>query len=252
MLSAFRRGSSWPVLADVGDERLVVKLRGTAHGTLPLVAEMVVGELADVLGLATPARRLVEVPEAVPSDDPHQELGDLLRKSRGINLGFSWLDGFRDVTTFDAARIRPELAAEIVWLDALVQNPDRTPRNTNLMIKAGQVWLIDHGAALTFQHDFSQLTEQTPREPGSFVEQHLLRVSPELLAATDAELSPRLTRDVLSHALDVVPDTFLASHAGGADISRLRAAYVAFLWKRLRAPRPFINPGQTLPFQFGR
>jgi len=36
----------------------------------------------------------------------------------------------------------------------------------------------------------------------------------------------------------------------GGDALRLRAAYVAFLWKRLRAPRPFVNPARKTPFQF--
>jgi hypothetical protein len=50
------RGSSWPVLVDVGERRVVVKLRGTAEGLRPLVSEIVVGALADALGLATPGR----------------------------------------------------------------------------------------------------------------------------------------------------------------------------------------------------
>ena len=53
-----------------------------------------------------------------------------------------------------AARIDPteppdaELAADVVWLDALVTNVDRTPRNPNLLRWHGNLWLIDHGAAL--------------------------------------------------------------------------------------------------------
>ena len=49
--------------------------------------------------------------------------------------------------------IDPELAAEVVWLDALVTNVDRTPRNPNLLVWHGRPWLIDHGAALYLQHD---------------------------------------------------------------------------------------------------
>ena len=45
VLSAFR-GSSWPVLVDAGERRVVVKLRGTAEGCLPLISEIVVGSLA--------------------------------------------------------------------------------------------------------------------------------------------------------------------------------------------------------------
>ena len=249
VLSAFRQGSSWPLIVDTGDERLVTKLRGTAHGSAPLVAEIVVGELADVLGLFTPRRCLVEMPEGIASDDPHEELLDLFARSSGLNLGFQELVGFRDLKPPDVRHVGPDLAASIVWLDALVLNPDRTPQNTNLMIKAGRIALIDHGAALTFQYDWDDVTEQSPRKPGTFVEHHLLRVTPRQLEERDAVLAPKLTREVLEHALATVPDGFLAPllPAGGS-VARLRAAYVAYLWKRLRAPRPFLNPAFKSPF----
>jgi hypothetical protein len=250
VLSAFR-GSSWPVLVDVGERKLVVKLRGTAEGMRPLVAELVVGALADALGLPTPERLLVEVPEHVPSDDPHEELRDLLDRSPGLNLGFRYLEGFRNVTLADAERIAPELAAAIVWLDAFVQNPDRTERNPNLMIKAGRIWLIDHGSALTFHHDWGSVTEQAPREAGAFVAEHLLKVSEAELQAIDAELAPKLKRETLEQALADVPEPFLTDLAAG-EPARVRAAYVAYLWKRLRAPRPFVAHDRNAPFQIGR
>jgi HipA-like protein len=251
VLSAFRQGSSWPVLIDTGSERLFTKLHATAHGSLPLVAEIVVGELADALGLATPARCLVEIEAGIRSLDPHEELLDLLRRSAGLNLGFQLLEGYRDLKPPDTRHIPPELAASIVWLDALVQNPDRTQQNPNLMIKAGRVCLIDNGSALTFHHDWDHISEQTPRQPGTFVEQHLLQVSPSQLEASDAELAPRLTREVLERALAAVPDEFMTPLVSqGSTLARQRAAYVAYLWKRLRAPRPFVNPGKKVPFRY--
>jgi hypothetical protein len=250
VLSAFR-GSSWPVLVDVGERKVVVKLRGTAEGLRPLVAEIVVGALADALGLPTPERLLVELPEQLASDDPHEELRDLLDRSPGLNLGLRYLEGFRNVTSADAERIKPELAAAIVWLDAWVQNPDRSERNTNLMIKAGQVWLIDHGAALTFHHDWASVTEQAPRDAGRFVAEHLLQVSEAQLQAADAELAPKITRETLERALAEVPDSFLAE-LGAGDPARVRAAYVAYLWKRLRTPRPFVAGDRNAPFQRAR
>jgi len=69
--------------------------------------------------------------------------------------------------------------------------------------------------------------------------------------ACDAELAPKVTRELLEHALATVPDEFLLPLLGpGGAAQRLRAAYVAFLWKRLRAPRPFVNPARKTPFQF--
>jgi len=251
ILSAYRQGSSWPVLVDTGEERVFTKLHATAHGTAPLVAEIVVGELADALGLSTPARCLVELEPGIESLDPHQELLDLLTRSAGLNLGFQLLEGYRDLKPPDTRHIGPELAAAIVWLDALVQNPDRTQENPNLMIKAGRISLIDNGAALTFQYDWANVTEQTPRQAGTFVEKHLLQLSPSQLEAHDDELAARLTRDVLERALAAVPDEFLAPLlSSGGNVARQRAAYVAYLWKRLRTPRPFINPGKNVPFRY--
>jgi hypothetical protein len=249
VLATFR-GSSWPVLVQTESQKVVVKLRGGAQGVRPLVAEMVVGRLADELGLPTPQRYLIELTPELPSDDPHQELVELLRRSPGLNLGLAWLEGFRNATVADAERIRPELAARIVWLDALVRNPDRTTANTNLMIKGGRIWLIDHGSALDFHHDWSSVTEQAPREPGSFVPHHLLRVSEQQLAAADQELAPKITRQVLEQALADVPDDFLSPL--DPELARLRAAYVAYLWKRLRAPRPFLPTARHTPFELGR
>jgi hypothetical protein len=237
------------VLVDVGERKLVVKLRGSAEGVLPLVSEIVVGELAEALGLATPARYLVELAAGLGSDDPHEELRDLLERSVGLNLGFQWLEGFRDVTPADAARVKPELAAAIVWLDALVQNPDRTARNPNLLIKSGQIWLIDHGAALPFHHDWQRVTEQSPREVGSSPAEHLFKVAEPQLLAVDAELAPKIERETLQLALSRVPDDFLTSSDSGSP-ERVRAAYVAYLWKRLRSPRPFVMR-ERQPFQFG-
>ena len=250
VLSTFR-GSSWPVLALASGRKVVVKLRGTAQGLLPLVAEIVVGALADTLGLSTPERFLIEIAPNLPSDDRHEELRDLLERSHGLNLGLCYLDGFRNVTVGDASRIDARLAASIVWLDALVQNPDRTAKNPNLMIKAGQIQLIDHGAALDFHHDFWRVTEQAPREAGNFVAEHLLQVTEQQLQAADAELAPKISRRTLEQALSEVPDDFLAA-PGNESPARQRSAYVAYLHKRLHAPRPFVAFGKHVPFQFGR
>ena len=54
--------------------------------------------------------------------------------------------------------VDPAMAADIVWLDAFVTNPDRTVANPNLLVWHGRLWCIDHGAALYIHH--------TWRDPG--------------------------------------------------------------------------------------
>ena len=61
----------------------------------------------------------------------------------------------------------------MVWLDALITNVDRTPRNPNLLCWHGQMWLIDHGAALYRQHAEDDFVA-TARQPFPLIEQHVL------------------------------------------------------------------------------
>ena len=142
-------------------------------------------------------------------------------------------------------------AAAIVWLDGLVMNPDRTPRNPNLMWWRNRLWLIDHGAALGFQYAWSSVSESSTGLPMVAHEPHLLRDRVTDLDAWDDIFAARLTREVIEDAVLQVPDEFLvpllpASETPTAlSLSRRRAAYVAFLWKRLKAPRSWV--GTELP-----
>ena len=128
MLRADRGGSSWPVLIDTDGGVFYTKLRGAAQAPATLVAEIVVGRLADALGLSVPARVLVDIPSDLCSDDPHQELAQLLKFSVGRNLGFEYLPDVRNFHPSDVPRVDPDLASRIAWLDGLVQNPDRTAK----------------------------------------------------------------------------------------------------------------------------
>lgn len=62
VLRADRGGSSWPVPIDTEAGVFYTKLRGAAQAPATFVAEIIVGRLADALGLSVPARVLVDVP----------------------------------------------------------------------------------------------------------------------------------------------------------------------------------------------
>jgi hypothetical protein len=214
------------------------KLRGAAQAPASLVAEIVVGELADRLSLSVPARVLIDVPAHLQSDDPHQELAQLLRFSVGLNLGFEYLPDATDFHRVDVPSVDSDLASRIVWLDGLVQNPDRTAKNPNLVWSRDRLWLVDHGASLGFHHRWSAVTEESPRMQGWSLSNHVLGSRATRLAVTDMALARILDRRVLETAVDAVPAEYLS--VPGMDIHRRRAAYVAFLWKRLKEPRPFL------------
>jgi HipA-like protein len=250
--AAGRRGSSRPLIVETAAGARIVKLRGAAQGTAPLVAEIIVGELAEALGLAVPPRSVVDLPAEIETADWDDELAHLLAASVGLNLGFDYLAGAREFEPPDVNRVAPETRATILWLDRLVLNPDRTARNPNLLWWADQLWLIDHGAALGFQYDWRRVLEQSPREARLPPEAHLFeaRVPPDDLRSADEELASRLTRRAIDAAVDVVPESFLlplldADSGERAEIAsratRRRAAYGAFLWKRVQQPRPFLD-----------
>lgn len=243
ILRAELRGSSWPVLAETSAGIRFVKLRGAGQGTPPLVAEIVVAALAEAIGLRVPGRSLVTMPPAIESLDKRDELRDLIDRSTGVNLGFEFLDGATMFVPSDVERVSEDDAAAILWLDAFTMNPDRTARNPNMMWWRGQLWLIDHGAALGFQYSWNDVTESAPIRPFAPGEPHVLQSRVSNLEQWDELLAARLTRDTIDAAVAEVPDELL--EPDGPPRERRRAAYAAYLWKRLKAPRDFFVPLAT-------
>jgi hypothetical protein len=241
VLRAIRQGNSWPVVAETAAGPFVVKLRGAAHGTAALVAEIIVAEIAEAIGLQVPARALIAFDATLISDDRRDELADLLAASHGVNLGFQFLSQARDVRPEDLARIDADTATRIVWLDWLVMNPDRTAVNPNLLWSDDGVWLIDHGSSLGFHFNWPRVTEQSPERP-FLMASHLLLARASGLARFHDEMAASLSRDTLRTAVRAVPDDFLVTmeraHRSLLTLPARREAYVAFLWKRLHRARP--------------
>lgn len=226
-----RLGSSLPVVVESSDGLWFTKLRGAAQGVPPLIAELIVAGLAEHLELPVPARALVELPADVPSADVNDELRQLLDASAGVNVGFAVLEAARNLTRQEAGQVPLDVAASVLWLDMLVQNLDRSPSNPNIMVRRGTYWLIDHGAALPFQHDWASLREDSAQRPYD-IAGHLFGWAAPVLSLAHDQLAPRLTRSVMADVMMTVPESFLA--AFGGDVTRRRAMYAAFLWKRLR------------------
>jgi hypothetical protein len=230
------------VVVDTADGAYVVKLRGAAQGTAALVAEVVVAALADALHLPVPPRRIITLAPAQPTDDRNDELADLLAASVGENLGFRYLPAARTLRAEDLAHVPPDFAAQVRWLDWLTMNPDRGPANPNILVDGSRYWLIDHGAALPFQHDWAAVTEAAPmRRAAPFP--HMFDGLDTDLLGWDPLLTAIVTRATLADAVAPIPTSFLLplvpAPATTDAVERRRSAYAAYLWKRLRGPRPF-------------
>ena len=234
-----REGGSLPAVVDTEDGGLfVVKFRGAGQGAKVLIAELIVGGLALRLGLPTPELALVEVSPRFGRSEPDPEIQELLRRSHGTNVGLRYLDG---AFNFDPAAagelISPELAAQIVWLDALTTNPDRTARNPNLMIWQRKPWLIDHGAALYAHHDWASVDDDRTRTPFQLIRWHVLLAGAGDISAADATNAPLLQGSAIADVVATVPDDLMMDTESGspdfpsADAGRER--YAKYLTERL-------------------
>ena len=109
---------------------------------------------AGALGLRIPELVLVDVTDALGRNEPDAEIRHLLQSSIGINLALDYLPGSTMFNPAARDRADPHVASEAVWFDAFVTNVDRTLKNPNLLYWHKNLYLIDHGAALYFHHNW--------------------------------------------------------------------------------------------------
>lgn len=221
-VTPLREGGSLPAIVEADNlGTYVMKFRGAGQGPLALVAEIIAGELARRLGLRVPELVLAELDPRIPGSEPDPEIQDLLKASSGLNLGVDFLPGSAG---FDPLgwTADPEFASRLVWFDALVQNPDRTWRNPNVLVWHGDIWLIDHGAALYFHHNWP-----TADPARSFdAHEHVLRgqvPGPGALAAAHRALAPLITTALLAEVAALVPAGWFGARAGPAYVEYLLA-----------------------------
>jgi hypothetical protein len=225
-VTPLREGGSLPGLVEADDDGLyVLKFRGAGQGIKALVAEIVAGELARGLGLAVPEIVLMTVDPALGAAEPDPEIQDLITGSAGENVGLDFLPGSLPYIPAAGFQPTPELAAEIVWLDALVSNVDRTPRNPNLLVWHERLWLIDHGAALYFHHrDWDPEVDAV--KPFAGISDHVLLPLAASIHDADERLDP--SQELIRAAVDAVPPEWLDADA-----------YAEYLRRRLARPRGF-------------
>ena len=237
-LTPLREGGSVPAIVEADDDgTYVAKFCGAAQGPRALVAELIAGEIGRLLGLPVPQLVLIELDALLARSEPDEEIQELLRKSAGLNIALDYLPGALNWEPALAPPPDPALAAAVVWFDAFVTNVDRTAKNPNMLRWHRKLYLIDHGAALYFHHDWTDHLAKS-RTPFAMIRNHALLPLAGDLRAADAALAPRITEAALREIVAQVPEAWLS---GEATPEATRQSYVEHLWSRVAAPRVFVE-----------
>lgn len=243
-VTPLREGGSMPAIAEAEDGFLyVLKFRGAGQGPRALISELIGGEIARVLGLRIPELVFATLDEAFGRTEADEEIQDLLKFSVGLNLGLHYLSGS---ITFDPVvhKVDSLLASQIVWLDCLLTNMDRTCRNTNMLIWHKELWLIDHGASLYFHHSWQNWEEQAVK-PFFLIKEHVLLPEASELEAVDAEFSKLLSGEHIRSIVALIPDEWLNDENTFKTKQEYRDAYAVFLETRIANSKIFVNEAQN-------
>lgn len=239
-VTPLREGGSLPAIAEADDGFLyVLKFRGAGQGVKALIAELIGGEIARKLGFRVPELVFANLDPAFGRTEADEEIQDLLKFSVGLNLALHYLSG---AITFDSnvTSVEAKLASQIVWLDSLITNVDRTPRNTNMLIWHKELWLIDHGASLYFHHSWDNW-EQQAIKPFLQIKDHVLLPKASELDSTDSEFRSILTDETLTSIVALIPDEWLIFEPSFDSPEQYRQVYTQFLKSRIANSEIFVN-----------
>lgn len=239
-VTPLREGGSLPAIAEADDDFMyVIKFRGAGQGRKALVAELIGAEMARALGLKVPEIVFANLDEAFGRTEPDEEIQDLLKASVGLNLGVHYLS--RSITYDPAVSpVDAKLASQIVWLDCLLTNVDRTSRNTNMLIWYKELWLIDFGASLYFHHSWNNWKEQAEK-PFLFVKDHVLLPQAAELDTVNKEFKNILTKELIENIVAAIPGEWLSGETAFSSLEEHRQAYVDFLVTRIAHSEIFVN-----------
>ncbi len=245
-VTPLREGGSLPAIVEGDDAGLyVLKFRGAGQGPKVLIAELLAGEIARVLGLAVPEIVLMTLDAELARTEADPEIQALIKASVGLNLASDYLPG---AVTYDPLVAPPdaELASRIVWFDALTMNVDRTAKNVNMLVWHQRLRLIDHGAAFYMHHDWDSAMARS-RDGFTRIRDHVLLPLADRIGAVDALLAAQLTPEVLARIVAMIPADWLEQAGGDAR----RGDYLAWLLQRLEAPREFAREAERAHAQRG-
>jgi len=239
-ITPLREGGSLPAIVEADDGFMyVLKFRGAGQGIKSLIAELLGGEIARTLGFRVPEIVFAKVDPAFGRTEPDEEIQDLLKRSEGLNLALHYLSR---AITYDpvVTTVDEKLASEIVWLDCLITNVDRTVRNTNMLMWYRELWLIDHGASLYFHHSWDNWKAQSEK-PFIQVKDHVLLPQAAALDNADRHFKTILTNERIGEIVSLIPDSWLVDDSSLDSAEEKRTVYYQFLTNRLSHSAIFVN-----------
>ena len=240
-VTPLREGGSLPAIVEADDGTYVCKFRGAGQGPKALIAELVAGEIARTLGLPVPELVFLELDPVLGRSEADPEIRDLILGSAGLNLGMDFLPGSIGFdAAIDRAELNRDLASRIVWFDAFVMNVDRTARNPNLLLWHRNLSLIDHGAALYFQHNWATASEVVV-SAFPLVRDHVLLSRASHIAAADAQAAALLNEGELERISGLIPDAWLTEPSAFEGPAAEREAYARSLKTRLANRANFVE-----------
>jgi len=153
-------------------------------------------EHVTVTRYVTPLREGGSLPAIVEADN----LGTYVMKFRGAGQG------------------PLALVAEIIAGELARRLGLRVPeRNPNLLVWHRNIWLIDHGAALYFHHNWPTADPKRAFDAG----EHVLRDQATAVASAHAALAPRVTEGLLREVTGLVPPGWFGDRGAGAYVEHL-------------------------------
>ncbi|MBL1089692.1 HipA family kinase [Streptomyces sp. NPDC001739] len=241
-VTPLREGGSLPGIVEADDlGTYIMKFTGAGQGRKTLVAEVICGQLGRRLGLRVPDLVRMQLDPVIGLSEPDQEVQELLKASGGLNLGMDYLPGSLGFDPL-AFEVSAREAGRVVWFDALINNVDRSWRNPNLLVWHGELWLIDHGAAMIWHHNWPT-AEKAASRPYNASDHVLATFGPDLAAAAE-EFAPQITEELLTEIAADVPDEWLVDEPGFDSPDVLRQAYVTTLLARARTISERITVGE--------
>jgi hypothetical protein len=160
----------------------------------------------------------------------------------GLNLALHYLSG---AMTYDpvVSTLDTKLASQIVWLDCLLTNVDRTARNTNMLLWHKELWLIDHGASLYFHHSWDNWHAQALK-PFVHIKDHVLLARATELEEVDHSFRVLLTDEKIRGIVSSIPDQWLMIDAPFDTANQHREAYIEYLLARIAHSEIFVKEAQ--------